>query len=614
MHRSASRLTAFLAFLLLVPATSRAQSGENVALVINEASPVSQRIGAYYAQKRAVPETNIIRITAPTDDAVTRNVYGRDIETPIVRALRQHALVDRVLYIVLTKGVPLRIAGTEGLDGTLASVDSELTLLYRRMVGNDVQPRGRVSNPYFYTSTDIEGAQQFTHRTHDIFLVTRLDGFSESDVIGLIDRAQTPSSEGRIVLDQRGGTRNNPLGDLLMAEAARRVTGMGFGERVQLEGTPGGVRNVAGVLGYYSWGSNDPQNRARKLGITFTPGAIASTFVSSDARTFAPPPDGWSPSGNWNDRSSFYAGAPQSLAGDLIREGITGVAASVADPFLQSAVRPEILFPAYIRGFNLAEAFYLAMPHLSWQMVVIGDPLCRPFTRPSLTKADIEDPLDEATGYPGLFAKRRLERLAGVYRGVPENALALMLSAERREAQGDSAGAKAALEQATALSPTFGDAQLQLALLFERDGEHPRAQERYEAVLAVDPTNLIALNNLAFSVAVHKKAPADAKPFAERAYRLAPSLPTVSDTLAWIEHLLGNQPVALKLIALAVRGAPESADVRLHAAFIYDAAQQPTLAASELKVALTLNPELRTRDDVKELEARLSKSKTGGER
>jgi hypothetical protein len=42
-------------------------------------------------------------------------------------------------------------------------------------------------------------------------------------------------------------------------------------------------------------------------------------------------------------------------------------------------VRPQTLFPAYLSGFNLAESFYLSIPALSWQTVVIGDPLCRPF-------------------------------------------------------------------------------------------------------------------------------------------------------------------------------------------------------------------------------------------
>ena len=41
------------------------------------------------------------------------------------------------------KGIPLRIRGTGGLNGTVASVDSELTLLYRKLLGVSVAPVGR---------------------------------------------------------------------------------------------------------------------------------------------------------------------------------------------------------------------------------------------------------------------------------------------------------------------------------------------------------------------------------------------------------------------------------------------------------------------------------------
>ena len=61
--------------------------------------------------------------------------YERQIERPIAEWITSHAAQDRILYIVLIKGVPLRIAGTPGRQGTVASVDSELTLLYRRLVG-----------------------------------------------------------------------------------------------------------------------------------------------------------------------------------------------------------------------------------------------------------------------------------------------------------------------------------------------------------------------------------------------------------------------------------------------------------------------------------------------
>src|SRR5688572_6583368 len=118
----------------------QAQSAENVAVVINDNSPDSQRIGEHYARTRALPATNVIRIRVSPDDTIDRGVYAASIEAPILAAIRSAGLQDRLLYLVLTKGVPLRIAGTTGLSGTLGSVDSELRSEERRMTGQPVPP------------------------------------------------------------------------------------------------------------------------------------------------------------------------------------------------------------------------------------------------------------------------------------------------------------------------------------------------------------------------------------------------------------------------------------------------------------------------------------------
>ena len=77
-------------------------------------------------------------------ESITRNVSTKAyIEAAISTTLIRNDLQDKVLYIVLTKGVPFGLPGTEGRDGTISSVDSELTLLYRRMVGEQVpRPAG----------------------------------------------------------------------------------------------------------------------------------------------------------------------------------------------------------------------------------------------------------------------------------------------------------------------------------------------------------------------------------------------------------------------------------------------------------------------------------------
>ncbi len=163
-------------------------------------------------------------------------------------------------------------------------------------------------------------------------------------------------------------------GDFWLAETADRLRAAGEAPRVLLETTRAIAATTDPVLGYFSWGSNDPANQLRDMGLKFSPGAIGGLMVSTDGRTFREPNPSWRPA------IAGSTSGGQSLVGDLIREGITGVSGHVAEPYLDAIIRPQILFPAYLAGFNLAESFYLAMPFLSWQDLVIGDPLCAPFS------------------------------------------------------------------------------------------------------------------------------------------------------------------------------------------------------------------------------------------
>ncbi len=580
---------------------ARAQTGDNVLLVVNTKSAASEQIGAHYARVRAVPQDNLLRVTVDANDEIPRPAYDRQIEAPIANWLTRHAAHDRILYIVLTKGVPLRIAGTSGRTGTTSSVDSELTLLYRKMTGRGVPPQGPIPNPYFLGDRPIADAKPFSHEKFDMFLVGRLDGFSVPDVLALIDRGVSPVQAGRILLDEKFSLTSD-TGNQWLDRGAEILRALGFGDRVVIETTAKVLSNEQDVLGYYSWGSNDPAFKTRKLNLGFAPGALAATFVSTDARTLQEPPASWT-IGRWEDAASYYAGAPQSLIGDLIREGATGVAGHVAEPYLDATIRPDILFPAYLSGFNLIESFYLAMPSVSWQTVVIGDPLCAPFKQHPLASQDIDRGLDPATEYPALFSERLLQVVSR--NGVVTEAMKLLVRGKSRLARDDRSGAAQAFEQATALDERLAEAHFLLGTWAEESGDTGKAIERYRRVLAVLPNNVLALNNLAYALAVNRPDEIrEALTLARRARALAPTAAVV-DTLAWVLHLAGNDVEARPLAIAAARGAPNNAQLALHAAVIIAATGPTDAAAKELARAIALDPQIEKQADVQELRAAL---------
>lgn len=350
----------------LFAAAASSQTAENVLVVVNRSSAVSGRIGEYYIHQRLVPLKNLCRIKTTASEEISREVYVNEIERPIMRYLLGHNLSEKILYIVTTLGMPLKIRGAgEGMATEAAAVDSELTLVYGKLKGRKYNVAGLVLNPFYRKM----GAR-FTHRQFGIYLVTRLAGYDFEDVRRMIDRSLTVQNRGKFVIDLKSGDASG--GDEWLREAARALPA----GRVILDETEHVLYSQHDVIGYAGWGSNDRHRKQRFLGFDWLPGAIVTEFVSTDGRTFDRPLDSWNIT-TWEDKAHFFARSPQSLTADYIHEGATGCSGHVYEPFLAATPHPQYLLPAYFHGRNLAESYYLSIPALSWQNIIVGDPLCR---------------------------------------------------------------------------------------------------------------------------------------------------------------------------------------------------------------------------------------------
>ena len=120
-----------LALLLALSAPlCPALTPRDVLVIGNARSPLSKSIVEYYARQRSIPADQVLFLkTAPAEE-IDRREYDKEIAAPIAAFLQKRGWVDRILAIVTTTGVPLKIKGTDGLQSTAASVDSELATLY----------------------------------------------------------------------------------------------------------------------------------------------------------------------------------------------------------------------------------------------------------------------------------------------------------------------------------------------------------------------------------------------------------------------------------------------------------------------------------------------------
>ena len=353
------RLMALALCLLGAMSASGAPAGDRpqqvapagVLIVKNLSSPDSVAIADYYERKRQVPAENVCSIRCPVVEECGMKEYVEQIEQPVRRFIARVA--HPIDYIVLTKGIPIRTH--EGNNGGYC-VDSLLAVME---VKKPDSPNPLV-NPYFRKE------DRFSHLRYGLYLVTRLDGYTRADCLHLVDNALAAKPNNGPFLLHVGPGHNDggykPVNDgmrraheILLARGMDSILSIG-------DSFAGGYKNL---MGYFSWGSNDLKYDKRAYNsLHFSPGGIAETAVSTSGRTFEDPK------------------APgQSLIADLIAQGVTGCKGYVSEPYAAAIAYADILFDRYTAGYNLAESFYMASPAIRWKDIVIGDPICAPYSR-----------------------------------------------------------------------------------------------------------------------------------------------------------------------------------------------------------------------------------------
>lgn len=366
MTRKAGQIW-FLALpaFVLSSAAACGQGAEGVVVIVNNASPLSRTVGEYYARARGIASDRICRVRTSEAEEIGRAAYETQIQTPVARWLAERKLVEKTLILATTAGLPLKIRGGGGAGSDAAGVDSELATLYMKLKGVEVPLAGPRPNPFY------AARRGFSRPAYPIYMVARLAGYRFEDIRAMIDRALIAENRGVVVLDMKDGGRDG--GDEWLRRASRKL-GPG---RVVVDESSRVLSGVKDVIGYAAWGSNDSNRKTRTVAMGWLPGAVATEYVSTNARTFAEPPPGWN-IGRWGFAAGYWMGSPQSLTADWIRAGATAATGHVYEPYLAQAPRPEELFLAYVaEGRTLAESFYRAIPSVSWMNVLAGDPLCR---------------------------------------------------------------------------------------------------------------------------------------------------------------------------------------------------------------------------------------------
>ncbi len=406
---------AFCAVLVIAPCfLVHALEPNQVLVVINLNVAGSLRVAKDYMGKRAIPDGNLLALRLTDKESCSREEFNQRVALPVRKYLREKDPGRRIRCVVTIYGMPLKVSPPEmgqsekekldqlkakemalvkfkdeireedterakTIDQEIKALRKDIDLLRKADQGAALDSEvalvlqegyalsGWMPSPYFIGFRD----KPLRFKQENTLMVSRLDGPSESVVLRMIDTslsAEKSGLKGTAYFDARWSKPpiergKEPLKEYafydrsihMAAEAVRKSGRL----RVVVNDSEalfqaGDCPDAALYCGWYSL--------ARYVdAFTWRPGALGYHIASAECRT-------------------LKRKGSQVWCKRMIEEGVSATLGPVAEPYVQAFPVPEVFFGLLVDGrLSLAECYAASTPFLSWQMVLLGDPLYRPF-------------------------------------------------------------------------------------------------------------------------------------------------------------------------------------------------------------------------------------------
>nr|MBR9810087.1 TIGR03790 family protein [bacterium] len=363
-----------------------------VVVVYNSTLPESKALAEFYALNRLIPTSNLIGLEVPEKTTIDRLTYEKAIRQPLVKKFMENQWWElskdqngtsvpfktKIRCIALIKGIPLRISREavpkdeesstrQFKKQNEASIDSELSLM-----GVSNHPIGGViPNPCY--NKEISAA---TNPSEFMVMVGRIDANTYDHCNRMILDALDVEKEGLwgmtyLDLWTRGGSYK--LGDdwieNITKASINSATPTIVDRMKNTFVTNYPMRDAAVYFGWYTQHRNGPFLNDQ---MKFKKGAIAAHLHSFSGAQLLNPAKNWSVG--------------------LIDRGAAATLGNVWEPYLGFTHRFDIFYDRLLKKYSLVEAAYMSINVLSWQNIVIGDPLYRPFKTTTVrTNAMVND-------------------------------------------------------------------------------------------------------------------------------------------------------------------------------------------------------------------------------
>jgi uncharacterized protein (TIGR03790 family) len=360
---------------------------ESVAILYNSAVPESRKLAELYREIRSIPAENLIALNMPVTPDISRQDYEKSIVTPLRAEFDRRAwwkrardsngltlpVLNRIRVLVTIRGVPLRIqalpkpAPPAAAPGAKpppppspqeivnarddAAVDSELS-----MFGVEGVPvGGTLQNKFYHSENSISGLE-----LPFLILTARIDAPSAATCERMMRDAVETEKSGLWGMAYVDIANKVPQGDQWLENVVKANREAGIPTVVDRFNDTLPINYPLGDAAlYYGWYDGNVSGPFLNPRFRFRKGAVAMHLHSFSAAQLT------SASQNWS--------AP------LLERGAAVTIGNVYEPYLEMTHDFGLLHQRLLAGDCWVEACWKSMPVTSWQGVVLGDPLYRPY-------------------------------------------------------------------------------------------------------------------------------------------------------------------------------------------------------------------------------------------
>jgi uncharacterized protein (TIGR03790 family) len=386
--------------------SAQALEPDEILVVANTNAAKSKGLARYYMKKRQIPNKNLVLLFMTDKETCSREEYETKAIPPIRRFLDENTGIRAIVTVF---GVPLRISGPEKnqveasklseLEAKKRALEEELTRKKNMENGLRQKKNKELSaiksalseymnsvdkvaafdselalvkkdgyelnmwqpNPYYL---GFRG-QKLSIDQSEVLMTSRLDGATEEVVKRIIDdsiEAERTGLKGKAYFDARWkDPGDKKLSGYAFYDRSIHKASQSLSEKKRIDVVlndaedlfqNGESPDTALYCGWYSLAKYVDA-------FTWQKGSVGYHIASSECATLKSPDS-------------------QVWCKKMLDHGIAATIGPVGEPYVQAFPVPEIFFDFLTEGYlTLAEAYLISLPHLSWKMVLIGDPLYR---------------------------------------------------------------------------------------------------------------------------------------------------------------------------------------------------------------------------------------------